>query len=354
MPRLVYAAVRLGPEAVRMSRDIKRLVPNFDMYDTLAKEGINGASESLDLDKKQLNKLYRMGREDGKPTMAEWKTLIVAEVLESDKYEDMSVRKQLEIASLLDRFVKDESDTLVAVDELDLSTVSMDAVIPKFESGFAPLDMVTGGLYQAVMVIMAPPGVGKTSMMLMLMEALRISKPDWDKVFFEVEISKALMGARMAPMIRRQPFGAHDKLFTGSIPIEEIEKRVDELESKNPRVIFIDGPDAMPGLGGESRRLELGHIYRRLVSLKERCELVVVSSQPRRKDGGNLKLESVAESWEKAQYADIVIGINRVGLTRMRMKCLKNRFGPSEQEVTFEYDPADLTTDDIMFEEDEW
>lgn len=356
MPRLVFLAAKLGPEAVKMSRELKKVIPHFDLYDAVAREGINAAAITLEIPRRQLTTLFNRGKTAGDATFEEWRLLVAQEVLEEI---DLPVKEQLSVMGQLERWVQRKDDELVAIEEVSMDDMGDGQGIPKFMTGFTPLDMCLqgGGAYQGLLVIMAPPGVGKTSIMLSILEGIHEAFPEAHNYFFEMEIPRPMMVARMAPIAKRSPFKPTDRLFTGSIPIEDVEKKLDEFGSEDEdRVVFVDGPDAMPGLGSEGRRLELGHIYRRLVKIKERSRLVVVSSQPNRAGirEGSMKLSSMAESWEKAWYADMVVAVNSVGLNKMRMVCLKNRFGQKDGEVIFDYDLADLTWTDPYLEEDDW
>jgi len=355
LPRLVYLAAKLGPEATKMPRELKKILPNFELYETVAKEGINAAAIALEIPRAQLKKLHDRGKLGGDGTMSEFRLMVAEELLEN-AIDDLPLTQRLSLTAELQRFVERKDDELVQIEEMSMSEIEEGEVIPKFLTGFTPLDLCLqgGGAYQGIVIVMAPPGTGKTSIMLSIMEGIHNEHPDWEKFFFEMEIPRSLMAARISPLIKRNPFKQTDKLFTGSIPIEDIEKKLDEFSNSEDRVVFVDGPDAMPGLGSESRRIELGHIYRRLVKIKERSRLVVVSSQPNRAGSGNLQMSSLAESWEKAWYADMIIGVNAPGVGRMRLKCLKNRFGQKDGEVVFNYDLESLSYDDPYLEADEW
>lgn len=364
MPRLVYLAAKLERQSVKMPRDIRRWVPNYDLYEEVAKNGLEGAAESLDVPRAQLNKLYEMGKEQGKSaSLAEFRMLIAREVIDNESLEDLPMPRRLSMMSLLDRFVNNAGDEIITTDELSLAVKEKDIPpdIPKWPTGFKPLDMVLGGpgVYQGILMVMARPGEGKTSTMLSIMECIKATHPGWQMMFFEQEIPLRLMLARMRPILLRTKFHDTDLIVCGQLTIDEIMRKLDRPpakgKAKQPRVVFIDSPDAMPGLDGENSTRELGSIFRKLVKIKEQAELVVVSTQPNRRESGKMTKTSTANSWEKVWYVDMMVALYKMGAT-MQMDCLKNRFGVEGLEIqyqynleTFEYDPQlikDTTVDD--------
>jgi hypothetical protein len=72
---------------------------------------------------------------------------------------------------------------------------------------------------------------------------------------------------------------------------------------------------------------------------------VFVASQIRRKDR-TVKITSAAESWAKSWYVDGALGIQKMGFrgqtALMKGVVVKNRFGPADFEVQYEYDQANL------------
>ena len=66
-----------------------------------------------------------------------------------------------------------------------------------------------------------------------------------------------------------------------------------------------------------------------------------------------MTLASMAESWEKAWYADMVISLNVAGFQQMRFRCLKNRFGRGGNDVVFDYNLETLEWGNPLLEE-EW
>jgi hypothetical protein len=56
-------------------------------------------------------------------------------------------------------------------------------------------------------------------------------------------------------------------------------------------------------------------------------------------------MASVAESWAKAWYADMIVGIQPAPAQQLRFRVLKNRFGPRDNQITFNFNLEDLTWD---------
>lgn len=358
MPRLVYLASRLERDAIKMPRDIRRYVPNFDLYEEVAKNGLEGAAESLDIPRPQMHKLTELGRVGGKGSPQEFRLLIAKEVMDNEALSELAVPRRLGIMSLVDRYVNGATDNIIETDEAALNTTDIPDGIPKFLTGFTPLDTVLGGdgCYQGILMFMAQPGEGKTSTMVSVMEWLKRSNPDWQMLFFEQEIPLRLMLARMKPVMQRVKFGSRDMIICGQMSIEEIIKRLSKPPINPDRVVFIDSPDAMPGLGSDNTTRELGHIFRQLVKIKETSCLVVVSTQPNRRVTGPLTKASPANSWEKVWYVDMMVSVAKMGTNKMRMHTLKNRFGIEGTEVFYQYDLRDFTFDprSVETQEDDW
>jgi len=352
--RLIYLAARLGSTAPTIPRQLTKFFPEIELVEA-TKLGAEAASDMLDIEPTQLRMMYTAGKKQGKEATAEEFRIIIGKAIQDNLDEtDLPFDKKLGLLGLIDKFVNGTDQSMILYGKTGLgASVGKPEDIEKWKSGFKPLDLVMGGMYQGILVIMAPPGAGKTSTMLTLAQCMKKQHPDWPVWFFEQEIPERLMLARMGPLFETGVFTDDDTLISGGMSIHEI---VEELNSdpthNTDRVVFIDSPDSMPGMSSDNRRFELGYIYRELVRIKERSRLVVVASQPRRKNKANFSLQDVAESWEKAWYADMMVGIWHIGENRLQMKNLKNRFGPGGKEVSYDYDLATLEWKNPQLEED--
>ena len=263
LPRLLYLSSELGEEVTRVPKLFRRFVPNLALYRAVAQDGISGAAASMDIPVDQLKRVRKRGKQGGDNRgkfVEEYRLLLALEIQEQLEEMDLLPREKLSILSDVNRFLEKAEDELVQVQQSSMSSIEGVHEIPKFKTGFGPLDIVLGdgGAYQGIIVFMGAPGTGKTSVMLSLLEAINRNLPETELFFFEMEIPMKLMQGRMSALNARTPFKDNDKLFTGSIPIEDVEQQLDEYSTTDDKIVFIDGPDAMPGLSSESRRIELG------------------------------------------------------------------------------------------------
>lgn len=352
--RLIYLSARLGSTAPTIPRQLTKYFPEVELIEA-TKLGAEAASDMLDVEPAQLQMMYKAGKKQGKEaTPEEFRVIIGKAIQDNIEGTDLPFDKKLGMLGLIDKFVNGVDQSMIMYGKTGLgASVGQPEDIEKWKSGFKPLDLIMEGLYQGILVIMAPPGAGKTSTMLTLAQCIKRQHAEWPLWFFEQEIPERLMLARMKPLLETGAFTDDDTLISGGMSIHEI---VEELNSdpthNTDRIVFIDSPDSMPGMSSDNRRFELGYIYRELVRIKERSRLVVVASQPRRKNKSNFTLQDVAESWEKAWYADMMVGIWHVGENRLQMKNLKNRFGPGGKEVSFDYNLETLEWANPVMEED--
>lgn len=339
LPRLVFLAAKHSPVLPRI---ILRWLPQSDLIKQVAKVGIAGAHVELGVEATQLQKLFEKGAKEGAGTLEEFKILVAnvcVEELELSK-EELSFSKFMQSFASIHKWLESERD-LVGYAEASLLDPGEIPEQIKWDTGFDPLDLVTGGLYQGIWTFIGRPGDGKTTMFLTFMEELRKSNAASSVWLFETEIPMNLMLYRAQPILKRTKFVEDDRIITGLTPVEEIIDRLD-ADPDPERVIIYDSPDVLAA-GGESdqRRFVLEEIYRNLVRVKSRCKAVLTASQPRRKDR-YLSLESVAESWAKAWYSDGVITLGKAGGTpgsfeTVQLRVVKNRFGISGQDLKFQY-----------------
>jgi len=356
LPRLAFLASRHGP---RIPRVLHRYLPQIDLLSALSTKGVAGAQVELGLEEEQLMEMLESGAENGLGSLEEFKTLaasIVTDELEL-KRESMPFSKYLNELGLLHAWVTSKDD-LVEFAEQDLSEAyDVDSTLVKWRSGFAPMDEVLGGCYQGIFTLIARPGDGKTSMFLTIMEEIRKSNSASSIWFFETEIPMKMMMYRMKPILQRTEFLSTDRMICGQTPVDDILERMEE-DPDPDRVIIYDSPDVLAAGMDNERRFALEEIYRKLVTIKGRCKLVLTASQPRRNDR-HLSITSVAEAWAKAWYSDVVIGMTRrVGtggsMRPVSLNVAKNRFGIPDQEISFDYDYAELRWFAAQLQQDPW
>ena len=240
-------------------------------------------------------------------------------------------------------------------------------------SGFYELDdMLCGFNAGELTVVAARPAMGKTAMMLNLMDHAATHRPDWmdhdpTVLFFSLEMGKLSIVQRM--LCSRARVDAH-KLRTGKIPREdyaELARAAGELQQTR---IFIDDS---PGLSvmsirsrarrlkhnqgldmivvdylqlvsakAESRQHEIGVISRSLKELARELEVPVIAiSQLSRavesREDKRPQLSDLRESGSIEQDADVVLMLYREeyyratdeNRGRAELICAKQRNGPT-------------------------
>lgn len=351
MARLVYLVAH---HQIRIPDPIAKYLPAGEWLARLHK-GPSSAGFSSQALLKKYRSLYQVGSQMGIGTRTEG-TMLITRFLDDEvsQRKDLSSEDRIKIYTMLDRFAGSAESMLSAgqVGVVHLNKAPILAGIPKWQTGFTPLDTVMGGVYQGIIMLMGKPGTGKTSVFISLLETMVRSKTIKSSLFVQNEIPQSMMLGRMAPVLRRTKFRPGDILITESWGAEDILKWVDQHPDPE-RVILFDSPDVVVG-GGDEKRLYLESAYQTLVRIKQKCRTLFVTSQPRRKDArGVLTIESVAEAWAKAWFADAIIGMARTS-RGLRLTGLKNRFGVAGQSGTMAYDYETLlweageveTTDD--------
>lgn len=357
LSRLVFLSLSLRDRTPNIPRALHRFIPQIEIV-LAAKAGLEAAAQDLGVPVNQLKEIYQIGEaqdEWEQPNPQAFRLAVANAVLNNIDDQKLTLEKRLEVMGTASRFVKEDGLAMVAGEEVDLWNIKEFPEIEKWECGFTPVDMVSQGMYQALVMLIAFPGAGKTSHMLSLAESMKRLYPESPLKFFQQEIPAGLFQGRMKPIAERgNPFTPGDKLYT-SKSLEEILEIVME-DPSNDQLLFIDSPDAMSGPNASAvdggRRFDLENIYRSLVGIKPKCKVIFVPSQPKAKDRV-LYLTSAAESFAKTWYVDMMIGFWPVGVNRIHMKILKNRFGPLGMEVRYNYNYATLEAHHT-FEFNEW
>lgn len=361
--RLVYLAAEVKPPLPH--NGLMKYINQGDLLQKVATFGIQGTSKDYGVPLDQLEHLYNRGASLGRGSEEEFRILLASQMLESLdlKRDELPTSDYLDLTRRIAEYSSGTNLQIIETNIIDLSDDShFDSrlgELPKWNTGFTPLDVLTGGHYQSITMLIGRPGHGKTSIMLSLLESL-VETPEVSSTwFFELEIPSKLMLYRLLPIRERVNFRKDkDILFCGNFTIDDVLEKVRADPDPN-RVILIDSPDVMASDTGEDKRFKLEQIYLKLIQLKWLCKAVIVASWPRRRDNV-ISLESAAEAWAKAWYSDVIVGINKLGsalggMTNVRLNIVKNRFGPSDQETTFQYDYADLHWDYAgQGPEDDW
>ncbi len=348
--RLTYL---LTEYKINIPRTLVRYLPGGEWLSDLTLKGPG----SVGMQMEGLATLIQRGSQLGEGSVAEVISIVQQLVDENITHLGNSIplNTKLKLYTTLERFsATGEGDTEI----FDLSIPSDIDPISKFDTGFEPFDLVSGGFYQGIIVLMGPPGSGKTSLMLTMMAVLRMLKQhEGSLLYVENEIPTNPMRGRMKPVTDRCEFISGDQLICGPWSAENILEYVKDHPDPN-RVIFYDSPDVLSNRNGSEKRFLLEAQYETLIEIKKVARAVFVSSWPNRKQRVVTHMYDVAECLAKAWYADMMIGINPNPLlpTSLSLIVLKNRFGPITNNVSFsyQYDVLDWVRSSVKSEVDTW
>lgn len=293
-----------------------------------------------DQSQSQAVRLYAQGSTLGPPTMDELLHLVTS-ILDSQG--DISGAEWLEIAKALSGMkagILGLSETIESFVDLSPET------FVSFPTGFIPLDSVLGGgVSPGIILFIGAPGSGKSSIMMMIAEALSQTLADDQPIIYvQTEMPSAVFKTRFAPIKARSTFRPQDTLIcapwgTGAI--------MDYLEGvNNPRsVVIYDSPDPLLLAGtGDAVRFSIAQAWLDLIRIKQSmASTILVTSWSRRGEAGNLSLESGAEGAAKERYSDAVLGINPEADGRVRLSCYKNRMGAPDGSFSFRPNWGSLT-----------
>lgn len=348
--RLVYLADILR---IPIPSTLVRMIPSGEVIKSIAIIGKEATAIELGIPGNQLLNIYNAGKGENefKADEQEYR-MIIAHMAESylDLDNNLSFTKKLSKRVEISEFVNTKRSQLIEYEEVSLGNPNIDfkaLELPTFNSGFQPLDMLLEGLAQTVIIFMARPGEGKTSTLLTIMGELRRTNACNSIWFFSLEMPLAMMLHRAQALMPIVKFKEDDRFFCGQYSPTDVLNKINEHPDPN-RVIIYDNPDALGG-GGDQRRFALEEMFRDLVQIKTNSKCVLTASQPRRADRGNLQIDSVAESWQKAWYSDVIITITDQGRgfhtdnNRLRMTTVKNRFGVNNRSVDYGYNYKNLT-----------
>ena len=222
---------------------------------------------------------------------------------------------------------------------------------PAISTGFVDLDQgMAGGLHDTdLIVIAARPGMGKSAMMLNMVEHALI-KPGVPVFIASLEMSHDQNAQRLMSQ-RGGIDGA--KIRTGKLEtldwprlwiddageptIAEIRRRARELVHKEGvRLVFTDYLQRVKPINDKAQRYEqVGEIARNLKAMAKELKIPVVALAQlgRTADKDRPKLSDLRESGDIESEADVVLSIYREGADEedngiREVEALKNRHGP--------------------------
>jgi len=343
--RLVYLAEFLR---IPIPSKILNLLPTGKILGSIVARGIHATAIEMGIPEDQLMNVYEEGRnqDDTKADEQEYRYLVgkIAEEALEAKAEDLNFSEKLRLGVEISEFVHAKRSQLIEYETASLTSEEMSSEstgLPTFDTGFQPLDILTDGIAQTLVVLMARPGHGKTSTLLTLMGKLRETNVCSSIWYFSLEMPLQMMKYRAKELLKTVEFVDDDIFYCGQYTPTNILSMISENPDPD-RIIIYDSPDALGG-GGDQRRFVLEDLYRDLVQVKANAKAVFTASQPNRASRA-LSLDSLAESWAKAWYADMVLTLVNQGramnssMNRMRMETVKHRFGVSDRAVEYNYD----------------
>ncbi len=351
--RLIYLADFLR---IPVPKSILRLIPSGDIIGSIVSVGIKSTALEMRIEESQLMNIYNEGKGKDELKASEHEFRILLGIMAEETLihnENLTITERMTKRVEIAEFVMANRSQLIEYEEISLGgDIDWNTVeLPTFATGFQPLDLLTGGgLAQTLVTLMARPGEGKTSTLLTIMGALRKTNVCSSIWYFSLEMPKQMMLYRAKPLLTSIEFiDGKDRFFCGQYPPSEVLRLINE-DPDPDRVIIYDSPDALGGSG--ERRFVLEDIFRDLVQIKTNSKCVLTASQPRRADGQNLRIDSVAESWQKAWYSDMILtlvdlGRNpNTGMNHLSLATVKNRFGQKGLTVDYQYNYADLSYHD--------
>jgi Mrp family chromosome partitioning ATPase len=330
---------------------------NGDVIQKAGALGLEGVIVDRNLDPKKTREFWQRGASSGYGTEDELKALVADEVYSRLIAQDKS---SLDVAKVMSDIwswqqVRGNGSSVDTIETSFADSVDDDG-IDYFKTGVVPFDDMFGGtVSQGIHILAAKPGSGKTTLLLALAENMRRQLGNSGSIwYYNLELpSRMIQSIISRGPQKRTKFLNQDRIYTGQYTIEQVVERVKDNPDPD-RVLIYDGPDVAAFWVAKERRFAIEHIYMHLLSIKEHCKLIIVSSQVPR-HGETMVLGALAESSFKANTADRV-GIFEVeerypleGTSNVRMKSVKNRYGPTDIEIgaTFDYRNVVVTPHDL-------
>ena len=220
-------------------------------------------------------------------------------------------------------------------------------------------DILNGGLGKGeIGVITAPTGVGKSHMLVNL--GCAAIKNGFNVIHYTFELTETATGLRYDSNICQIPsnqvperkeevieyYKEHGEKLgklmikeypTGTATVQTLRSHIEKLSLKGfiPQVLIIDYADIMRSSRQyDSMRHELKKVYEDLRNLAMEKNLPIWTASQSNRDSANsdiVGLENMAESYGKAQVADVVISISRKPAEKAegfgRLYIAKNRAG---------------------------
>lgn len=290
----------------------------------------------------EARRLYVLGASLGTPSLEELRHLLVS-ILEKQSPR-LSGAQWLEIGPALSSLSDGRTSLLSGEVIQSMDSITEVPAYPRYSSGLLPVDSVLGGgLSSGIYLFIGAPSAGKSSLMMMLAEALALSHPESSLVYLQTEMPEGAFKSRMRPIFQRTQFKSSDTLICGLWSPSRLVEFLEEKPDPN-RIVIYDSPDPIL-LSGETSniRSSISQAWLNFIRIKqELAKTVIVTSWSRRGESTSLRLESGAEGAAKERFSDAVVGIMPDGHNSVLLECFKNRMGIPGTRYSFEVDWANL------------
>lgn len=293
----------------------------------------------------QAVRLYQLGASLGPASASELSHLLLS-ILEMQG--TLTGAQWIEVAKVLSGISSANSGLQETI--LPMSELSGLETVERWPTGFLPLDAILGGgITPGIYLVIGAPGSGKSSLMMMLAEALAISLPETSPLLYvQTEMPPGSFKARIAAATKRGHFREIDTLVCAPWDTTRIIEKLSENPNPDTIVIF-DSPDPVL-LAGEAAnvRFQIAQAWLDFIRIKQSmAKTIFVTSWSRRGTANSLSLESGAEGAAKERYSDVVLGLINEGPGVVRLECYKNRYGQPDLRYAFAPDWADLTINQV-------
>lgn len=321
----------------RIATELAPIVPDWVINPGRAPDTIFREIQKIEQEFKEV--LFEKGKQSGYRI-----------ITESSLPEVEKIQKLIALNSLM------SDGAIVHSEPARLSEVTVSSnSLPLYTTGTI-LDQLFGGVYPGIFTFMGPPGSGKTSLLISLAGKLAKKFPI---LIFQNEIPRDLYFARALVGIPEDV--RKNVVVSFEDPTAEKVKHFGSkyFDGTTPLVIY-DNPDASSAVLTRKDRADLAYanLYRELVRVKQHALAVLTTSQPRRKDIASMRIDSIAESWQKVWYTDALISLSpsrgaSPSQVLLRLQVLKNRFGVMNSLIC-SFDYATLVLDSSISDDGDW
>lgn len=336
--RLYYLACEIKPRLP--DRKLLLVLPKTwqELINSAIDSGIGSGVTNYD----QLQAMYMHGCESGiPPSEVEFKSLLANEITQFLDKSDFTFKYKLKLQSLLYNYLEGTANSI----RHSICTFDKEPEpLSRFSTGFWPIDDVLSdpdepGVISEVITLLGQSGAGKTYMAT-TMAAMWPHGSVW---MFQPELDENLILHRVARMDSQWASGQAPILETGVYNPEVVLDRCIEDNDPNRLVIF-DSLSYICGSGDNpENRAKWERYYHACVELKSYVKMVLITTHIKRGDSGkNIDSGAGSSAIEKNSGAQVLFeklhALPNYKGTRCQFTATKNRMGPDNQVISFDYD----------------